>query len=89
MNRDQFEGNWHQLKGKVREKWGQFTNDDIAKMSGKYEQFLGSLQKKYGYSKERAEQELKNWKFEEKKEHYRKEGHHDRRDEDHKRRKAG
>ena len=74
MNRDQFEGNWHQLKGKVREKWGQFTNDDIAKMNGKYEQFLGNLQKKYGYSKERAEQEFKSWKFEEKKEHYRNEG---------------
>lgn len=73
MNRDEFEGNWRQLKGKLKEKWGKFTEDDITRMNGKYDQFLGSLQKKYGYSKEKAEQELKNWKYESKKEHFRQE----------------
>lgn len=89
MNRDEFEGNWRQLKGKIKEKWGKFTDDDITRMNGKYDQFLGSLQKRYGYSKEKAEQEFKNWKYEAQKEHF-------RRDEDRpygeghgKRRKAG
>lgn len=61
MNRNEFEGNWHHLKGKIREKWGKFTNDDISRMNGKYEQFLGNLQKKYGYRREEAEREIKNW----------------------------
>jgi uncharacterized protein YjbJ (UPF0337 family) len=64
MNRDEFEGNWHQLKGKIREKWAKFTHDELNQMSGKYEQFIGSLQKKYGHSRERAEQEIHNWKLE-------------------------
>ena len=61
MNRDEFEGKWHELKGKIQEKWGKLTHDDIAKINGKWEQCLGCLQKKYGYTKEHAERELKNW----------------------------
>ena len=64
MNKDEFEGNWHQLKGKVREKRGKLTNDDIEKSAGKYEQFLGKIQAKYGFSKEQAEKELRDWKCE-------------------------
>jgi len=57
MNREQFEGNWHQLKGKIKEKWGKLTDDDVAIINGKYEQFVGKLQERYGYSKEQAEKE--------------------------------
>jgi uncharacterized protein YjbJ (UPF0337 family) len=64
MNREQFEGNWHQLKGKIKEKWGKLTDDDIATINGKYEQFLGKLMQKYGYSKEQAEKESNNWRLE-------------------------
>ena len=64
MNREQFEGSWHQLKGKIKEKWGKLTDDDIATINGKYEQFLGKLMQKYGYSKEQAEKESNNWKLE-------------------------
>ncbi len=91
MNKEQFEGNWKQLKGKIKEKWGKFTNDDITRINGKYDQFLGALQKKYGYNKEKAELELKNWKLEHEKEEHRKEGHwdeHKHYDKD-KKRKAG
>lgn len=65
MNREQFEGNWHLLKGKIKEKWGKLTDDDVAQINGKYEQFLGKLQKKYGYTKEQAERESNSWKYEE------------------------
>lgn len=70
MNREQFEGGWHQLKGKIKEKWGKLTDDDIAVINGKYEQFIGKLQQKYGYSKEQAEKESNNWKFENRKENF-------------------
>ena len=68
MNREQIEGNWHQLKGKIKEKWGKLTDDDIAIINGKYEQLLGKIQQKYGYSKEQAEKEIINWKSENRKE---------------------
>lgn len=64
MNKEQFEGEWKELKGKVKEKWGKFTDDDITQLNGKYDQFLGKLQQRYGYNKEKAEEEIRNWKSE-------------------------
>ena len=61
MNKDEFKGQWLQLKGKIKEKWGKLTDDEVTQIDGKYEQFVGTLQKKYGYAKERAEEEIKNW----------------------------
>lgn len=69
MNKEQFSGQWKTVKGKVKEKWGKLTDDDIAQIDGKRDQLLGSLQKRYGYEKERAEQELKNWEKEIEAEH--------------------
>lgn len=79
MNRDQFEGNWKELKGFVKEKWGKFTDDDLTQIAGKYDQFVGKLMQKYGYAKEKAEEEIRHWKYEHRK--------HER--DEHKRRKAG
>ena len=61
MNSDQIEGKWKQVAGSFREKFGQFTNNDIAQMDGKREQLLGNLQEKYGDTKERAEERLSEW----------------------------
>jgi uncharacterized protein YjbJ (UPF0337 family) len=61
MNKDQFAGNWKEMKGKVKENWGKLTDDDITQINGKREQLLGALQKKYGYAKEKAEEELERW----------------------------
>jgi len=58
MNWDQIEGNWKQFKGKVREKWGQLTDDDLQTLSGRKDQLAGKLQERYGYEKARAEREL-------------------------------
>ena len=58
MNWEQVEGNWNQLRGFLREKWGKITDDDLDVVKGKREQFIGKLQEKYGLGKERAEQEL-------------------------------
>lgn len=58
MNWDQVTGNWKQFKGKIKEKWGQLTDDDLTAIEGKRDQLAGKLQERYGYEKERAEREL-------------------------------
>ena len=59
LERDkEFEGKWNQLKGKVRQKWGELTNDDIEKVAGKRDELVGLLQEKYGHSRKEAEQEV-------------------------------
>ena len=58
MNWDQVKGNWKQLTGKEKEKWGKLTDDDLTTAAGHRDQVLGILQKRYGYAKEKAEKEL-------------------------------
>ena len=61
MNWEQIEGNWHQLKGKAKSKWGKLTDDDLDVIKGKREEFVGKLQEKYGYTKEKAENLADEW----------------------------
>jgi uncharacterized protein YjbJ (UPF0337 family) len=61
MNWDQVKGNWKQVKGKAQQVWGDFTDDELDVMEGKREELVGRLQTKYGYTKERAEQEADDW----------------------------
>ncbi len=61
MNKDTLHGDWNVVKGKIKEKWGKLTDDDLTEIKGKRDQLLGKLQKKYGFAKERAEQELSEW----------------------------
>jgi len=61
MNKDVMEGKWHEIKGKIKEKWANLTDDDLAKIEGKTENLLGSLQKRYGYSKDDAEKQVKEF----------------------------
>ena len=57
MNWDQAKGNWNQMKGKVKEQWGNLTDDDLDKIEGRSEQMIGLLQQRYGYAREKAEEE--------------------------------
>ena len=52
MNWDRIEGDWKQLTGKVKEKWGKLTDDDLAVINGKREQLEGKIQERYGYGKD-------------------------------------
>jgi uncharacterized protein YjbJ (UPF0337 family) len=61
MNWDQIQGNWTKAKGKLRQQWGKLTDDDLTLIDGKREELAGRLQERYGYQKERAEQEIDNW----------------------------
>ncbi len=47
----QLQGNWNQLKGKVREKWGLLTNDDPEHIAGHKDRLIGKIQERYGKSK--------------------------------------
>lgn len=58
MNEEQFRGQYNILKGKIKERWGRLTDDELTEVNGRREQLLGFIQKKYGLAKERAEEEL-------------------------------
>jgi len=61
MSDDIFKGKWKQLRGQVQQKWGDLTNDDLDRIQGVQTEFEGLLQERYGYTKERAKQEVENF----------------------------
>lgn len=61
MDWDRIEGNWKQFTGKVKETWGQLTDDEIAEINGDREQLEGRIQARYGYAKDKAREEVDNW----------------------------
>ena len=58
MNTDQIKGNWKQLVGKAKEKWGRLTDNDWQIVEGKRDQLVGKVQERYGIAREEAEKEL-------------------------------
>jgi uncharacterized protein YjbJ (UPF0337 family) len=54
-------GRWHELKGRVRQRWGKLTADDLARLNGKTEELVGVLQLRYGYGKVQSEIEINHW----------------------------
>lgn len=61
MNEDILKGKWKEIKGGIKEQWGKITDDDLTQVEGKEEKILGLLQKRYGYTKERAEEEYRRF----------------------------
>jgi uncharacterized protein YjbJ (UPF0337 family) len=61
MDWNRIEGSWKEFKGKVQSQWGQLTDDDLTMIGGKRDELLGRLQARYGYSKDRARQEIDRW----------------------------
>lgn len=58
---NQLEGNWKQVKGKIKEKWADLTDDDLLKIEGSREQFEGKLQERYGKSKDAVRKDVDDW----------------------------
>jgi uncharacterized protein YjbJ (UPF0337 family) len=58
MNTDILTGQWKQLRGKVQQKWGDLTNDDLERINGQRVELEGVLQERYGYTKDRAQREI-------------------------------
>ena len=61
MNKETLKGQWNQLKGEAKIQWGKLTDDDLDKIDGNFEKIVGKLQEKYGYNKERAEREARDF----------------------------
>jgi uncharacterized protein YjbJ (UPF0337 family) len=58
MDANILKGKWLQLKGSIREKWGQLTDDDVDRVEGSAERLVGVIQERYGYAKQKAEDEV-------------------------------
>lgn len=61
MNWDIVEGNWKQFKGKVKEQWGELTDDNLDRIGGRRDQLAGRIQEVYGISKDEAEKQLRDF----------------------------
>ncbi|SLN76899.1 CsbD family protein [Roseisalinus antarcticus] len=61
MNWDQIQGNWKEMKGEARARWGELTDDDLTEAQGDREALEGKIQERYGKSKEEAKREVDSW----------------------------
>jgi len=58
MNRDRIEGNWKQVKGKAKQRWGKLTDDELDRVEGRTEELAGRIQEHYGVSRDEAEKQI-------------------------------
>jgi uncharacterized protein YjbJ (UPF0337 family) len=58
---DQIAGAWKQARGKVREAWGDLTDDDLEEIAGKRDILAGKIQQRYGIAKEEANKQIDEW----------------------------
>jgi uncharacterized protein YjbJ (UPF0337 family) len=61
MDWNRIEGNWKQTTGKIKEKWGKLTDDDLTQINGKREQFEGRIQERYGIAKDQVRKDVDTW----------------------------
>jgi uncharacterized protein YjbJ (UPF0337 family) len=61
MNWDRVEGKWKQASGKVKEKWGKLTDDDLQTIAGKRDQLVGRIQERYGIARDVAEKQVEEF----------------------------
>ncbi len=61
MDWNRVEGNWKQIKGRVKEKWGNLTDDDLDKIAGRRDQLEGKIQECYGIAKDQVRKDVDDW----------------------------
>jgi uncharacterized protein YjbJ (UPF0337 family) len=61
MDWNQISGQWKQVKGRAKVKWGKLTDDEIDVVEGKRDQLVGKVQQRYGIAKDQAEREVDDW----------------------------
>jgi uncharacterized protein YjbJ (UPF0337 family) len=61
MDWNRVEGNWKQLKGKIKEQWGHLKDDELDKIAGRREQLEGKIQEHYGLTKDAARKDVDDW----------------------------
>ena len=61
MNPDTFKDQWKQLKGELKLRWSQLTEEDLKQVDGDFNKFISSVQLRYGCARERALREFERW----------------------------
>jgi uncharacterized protein YjbJ (UPF0337 family) len=61
MDWNRVEGNWKQMRGKVKEQWGKLTDDDLDVVAGRRDQLEGKIQERYGYAKDQVRRDVDDW----------------------------
>ncbi|HEX5488916.1 MAG TPA: CsbD family protein [Rhodanobacteraceae bacterium] len=61
MNEDKIQGQWKQLKGKLKARWGNLTDDDLTAASGNTEYLAGKLQERYGIARDEARKQIREF----------------------------
>lgn len=61
MSQDILKGRWKEIRGQLKEWWGELNEDDISRVDGSQERLVGILQQKYGYAKDRALSEISSY----------------------------
>ena len=58
MNENILEGKWKQLRGSIRERWGEITDDELDQIAGKRDKLAGLLQERYGYTQMEVDKQI-------------------------------
>lgn len=58
MNQDQWQGKWKQLTGRIKQQWGDLTDDDLDQIDGNRERLEGKIQERYGIAREEARKQV-------------------------------
>jgi uncharacterized protein YjbJ (UPF0337 family) len=58
MNRDTLKGQWKQMKGEAKRRWGKLTDDELDQVEGSFDKLVGRIQERYGYQRDQAEREI-------------------------------
>jgi uncharacterized protein YjbJ (UPF0337 family) len=61
MDWDRVEGNWKQFSGRIKEKWGKLTDDDLDVINGRRDQLEGKIQERYGIAKDQVRSDVDTW----------------------------
>ena len=61
MNWDVIQGKWDQIKGSVKEQWGDLTDDEITEIGGNRDKMAGKLQERYGWAKTEADEKMNDF----------------------------
>lgn len=61
MNWNEIQGRWVEIRGRVRERWGKLTDDDLDVIAGKRDQLVGVLQQRYGATVDQVEEQVNDF----------------------------
>jgi uncharacterized protein YjbJ (UPF0337 family) len=61
VNQTWAKGKWNEVKGKVKEQWGDLTDDQLDKIEGQRDQLVGLIQQEYGRTRDDVEREIAAW----------------------------